>query len=36
MSFRSTKTLQEIVKRYLMVSFHAPSQKLAVGSASGV
>ncbi|KNC84960.1 hypothetical protein SARC_02851 [Sphaeroforma arctica JP610] len=32
----STKTLQEIVKRYLMVSFHAPSQKLAVGSSSGL
>eukprot|EP00124_Ichthyophonus_hoferi_P001064 Ihof_evm4s49 gene=Ihof_evmTU4s49 len=32
----STKTLQEIVKQYMMVSFHAPSQKLAVGSSVGL
>eukprot|EP01134_Creolimax_fragrantissima_P008500 CFRG8500T1 len=32
----STKTLQEIVKRYMMVGFHAPSQKLAVGSSTGL
>ena len=32
----STKTLQEIVKRYMMVGFHAQSQKLAVGTSTGL